>query len=350
MQWKLAATESNEVFPIDTPRWCGHNLELLDIETDDLSFATSTHQGLWKFSPMIPLNDAQNIVSFGEGFTPIILENIHGKNCLLKLEYLFPTGSYKDRGATVLVSKIKELGIRKIVEDSSGNAGSAIAAYAAKAGIECEIVVAATTSPAKISQLKAYGALVTLVDGDRQKVAGETLKKAAHTYYASHSWNPFFFQGTKTFAYEVVEQCNYSLPDTLVLPVGNGTLLIGAYLGFSELVRLGKTTRIPRIIAVQASHCPGLDTSDSRMFLPTIAEGIAVKNPVRKKQILEVIRKTNGKILNIREKEIKTAVKEAALRGYYIEKTSAIAWAAASYLDPNDLNLIPLTGSGLKNS
>src|SRR5690606_3864557 len=125
-------------------------------------------------------------------------------------------------------------------EDSSGNAGCAIAAYAAKAGIECEIVVSSSTSPAKIKQLKAYGAKVTLVEGNRQRVAEVTLEKAEHIYYASHSWNPFFFEGTKTFAYEIAEQCSTRFPENIVLPVGNGTLLIGAYLGFNELLKAGK--------------------------------------------------------------------------------------------------------------
>ena len=160
----------------------------------------------------------------GEGFTPLEEIELDGHRVLLKIDYLFPTGSYKDRGATVLISKVKELGIRKVVEDSSGNAGSAIAAYCAKAGIECEIYVPQATSPEKLVQIQAYGATLKRVEGSREKTAEVAMGAASKFYYASHCWNPFFLHGTKTFAFEIWEQMDGKVPDVLILPVGHGTL------------------------------------------------------------------------------------------------------------------------------
>lgn len=350
-KWKYFNQKNQTLFPIDANIWSNESHGLFDIispQFDKIEF-NNKFQGLWKYYPQIPIINHQNIVSFGEGMTPVTEELIEDKSVSFKLEFLFPTGSYKDRGATVLISKVKELGIDYIIEDSSGNAGCAIAAYAAKAGIKCEIVVSSFTSPAKINQLKAYGAEVTLINGDRQKVADFTIKKAETVYYASHSWNPYFFQGTKTFAYEIYEQFNFQIPDCIVLPVGNGTLLIGAFIGFSELFNNQLIHKIPRFIAVQAENCSPLSGNITH-FDTTMAEGIAVKNPIRKNQILEIIHKTGGKIITVKENEIQIAWENAASKGYYIEKTSASAWAAIKYLENNGKFLIPLTGHGLKNS
>ncbi|MEM9982561.1 MAG: pyridoxal-phosphate dependent enzyme, partial [Bacteroidota bacterium] len=152
----------------------------------------------------------------------------------LKLDFLFPTGSYKDRGASVMISKVKELGIDKVVQDSSGNAGASVAAYCAKAGIACDIYAPKCTSQAKLTQIKMYGATLHLIDGTREDTAQAALEAAQKSYYASHCWNPYFFQGTKTFAFEIAEQMGWKAPDTVILPAGNGTLLIGAYIGFRE--------------------------------------------------------------------------------------------------------------------
>ena len=130
---------------------------------------------------------------------------------------------------------MKEWGIEKVVEDSSGNAGSAIAAYCAKAGIECEIYVPQSTSPGKLVQIQAYGATLKKVEGSREKTAEVAMEAASKIPYASHCWNPFFLHGTKTFAFEIWEQMGWKAPDTLVLPVGHGTLFLGAYYRFQRV-------------------------------------------------------------------------------------------------------------------
>lgn len=347
--WKL--NDGSNIYSIDEKIWIGKNDQLLNIispyKNRFLFYTDHDYQGLWKFNPQIPVFDKNNIVSFGEGNTPVVKETWHGKNVQFKLEFLFPTGSYKDRGATVLLSKIKELGIKKIVEDSSGNAGCAIAAYATKAGVESEIYVSSNASPAKIKQMKGYGANVIVINGTREDVATAAKQAALNSYYASHSYNPFFFEGTKTFAYEVWEQCQ-NMPDEIIFPVGNGTLIIGSYIGFSELMAAGLIENIPKLSVAQALNCPSISSHETAEFKPTVAEGIAVKNPVRKDLINEILTKTSGAYYAVNEVDI---IPEQALlhrTGFFVELTSAVATAAIKQSSHQKI-LVPLTGHGLKN-
>jgi threonine synthase len=348
--WSLY--DGNKNYPIDEKIWIGENNSLLSIKSPFdkkyLFYTDHEYQGLWKFHPQIPVFDKKNIVSFGEGITPITKIPYKDKDVTLKLEFLFPTGSYKDRGATVLLSKIKELGIKKIVEDSSGNAGCAIAAYAAKANIEAEIYVSSKASPAKIKQMRGYGANVIEIDGTREDVAEAAKKSAAKNYYASHSYNPFFFEGTKTFAYEVWEQCK-ELPEEIIFPVGNGTLIIGSYIGFSELKAAGLINEIPKLSAAQAANCPSLTEKDVLSFQPTKAEGIAVKTPIRKSLINQILIATKGSYYSVNEIDIIPEQERLHHLGYFVEFTSAIATAALKQ-SSNKKVLVPLTGHGLKNS
>lgn len=351
--WQLKEQDTEIQYPLDSLAWKGENGNFLDVffEGDFREDSVDKRlQGLWRYRKALPLQDKTQPVSFNEGYTPIVEEEWAGKKVRLKLEYLFPTGSYKDRGATVLISKLKELGITRIVEDSSGNAGSAIAAYATKAGIACEIVVSDSVSLSKHKQLESYGADIILVNGSREDVAEKALERSRDVYYASHVWNPYFFQGTKTFAYEIWEQCKRNFPKHILLPVGNGTLLIGAYFGFTELFRRNLIPWIPTIYAAQTTHVPALTSMEYHTFKPTLAEGIAVAKPGRRQQILNMIEQTGGKCVNVSEEEILQAWAQLGKMGYYVEKTSAVALAAFSKLGSPAGCLIPLTGSGLKIS
>ena len=214
-----------------------------------------------------------------EGFTPLEETGFNGYRVLLKIDYLFPTGSYKDRGATVLISKMKEWGIEKVVEDSSGNAGSAIAAYCAKAGIECKIYVPHTASPGKLVQIQAYGATLKKVEGSRERTAEKAMEAASKIPYASHCWNPFFLHGTKTFAFEVWEQMDWKTPDTLVLPIGHGTLFLGTTLGFKELKEAGMIKRIPKMVGIQSASCAPL--------YQAFKEGWRETRPIEKKETID---------------------------------------------------------------
>ena len=272
---------------------------------------------MWRYREALPIFHDKDIISFNEGFTPVVEEEFFGKKVLLKQDHLFPSGSYKDRGASVLVSKIKELGIKKVVEDSSGNAGAAIAAYCAKANIDCHIYVPEKTSPEKLKQIEQYGAHLHKIIGTREDTAKAALHQAQTTYYASHYWNPYFFHGTKTIIFEIVEQLGWETPDILILPVGNGTLLYGTFIGLKELQHENIIHKIPKIIGVQAENCAPLKYAlkeDStfinyRTTKQTIAEGIAIANPIRAKDIIHAVKETNGDIITVKEREILQCVK-----------------------------------------
>jgi threonine synthase len=254
---------------------------------------------------------------------------------------------------------VKELGIEKVVEDSSGNAGCAVAAYCARARIGCDIYVPEATSPVKLVQIRAYGANLKRIEGSRERTAEATMKAASNIYYASHCWNPFFLHGTKTFALEIWEQLGWKAPHVIVLPVGHGTLFLGTYLGFKELNEAGMVKRIPRLVAVQSASCAPLGQAFEKRWnevLPieqreTMAEGIAIAEPVRGRQILEAIRETNGEVLTVTEKEIRVAMREMGTKGHFIEPTAAATIAGLNkYLKHTRKEIVvsTLTGTGLK--
>jgi threonine synthase len=361
----LVCQRCQRTYKDDEARWqcdCGGLLDIEFTPDFDLEKIAKRPPGMWRYREAIPIAQDENIVSFDEGFTPLSLLQLDGHSIYIKQDHLFPSGSYKDRGASVLISKAKELGLKRIVEDSSGNAGCAIAAYSARAGIECEIYVPESTSPGKLAQIGMYGAHLVLVPGSREDTAYAVMQAAQDTYYASHSWNPFFFQGTKTFAYEVCEQLGWKAPDVLVLPVGNGTLLLGAYLGFRELLAMGIIANLPRIVAVQSRNCAplyrafheGLPTVPMVEKQDTLAEGIAIAEPVRGQQILAAVLNSQGTFLAVSEQEIEAALKLMANRGFYIEPTAAATIAGLrqylkGYFD-DGIILSVITGHGLKSS
>lgn len=324
-------------YPLGEPRWrcdCGFLLDILFEPAFDPEKIGPRKPTMWRYAEALPV-DERFAVSFEEGYTPLLPVDIGGREVLIKQEQLFTTGSYKDRGASVLISKVKELGIEEVVEDSSGNAGAAVAAYCAKAGIACRVFVPEETSPGKLAQIAFYGADLVKVPGGREAVASAALKAAEDTYYASHSWNPFFFHGTKTVAFEIAEQLGWRAPDTVVLPVGNGTLLLGAYIGFTELKKAGMIEAVPKLVGVQAAACAPLAEGfaaggeDAAKISPskTIAEGIAIAEPVRGGQILAAVRKTGGGFITVTDGETEAALKIAGPSGYYIEPTSGAALA-----------------------
>jgi len=359
----LVCTQCPAHFPDTDIRWrceCGG---LLDLECEskfDFDEIATRPADMWRYREAIPLRSYENSVSLQEGFTPLSSLELDGKNILVKQDHLFPTGSYKDRGASVLISKAKELGVDYVVEDSSGNAGCAIAAYCASAGIECEIFVPESTSPAKLKQIEAYGAKLNLVPGDREATANAAMEAAQYHFYASHSWNPYFFHGTKTFAFEVCEQLRWQAPDAVIVPVGNGTLLLGCEIGFRELLADQVIEKIPKLIGIQASGCAPLfqafhsDAEDISEIQKqeTKAEGIAIAEPVRARQILAAVRSSGGTILAVEDHETLSAHQDMARIGHYIEPTSAATIAGArQYLQSkvdDEVIVTTFTGHGLK--
>jgi len=362
---KFYCPDCHRYFPIDSLKWrcdCGSPFDLEFEPKFHIKKILQRGPSLWRYREAIPILRNHPRLSMGEGFTPLEEIEFDGHRVFLKIDYLFPTGSYKDRGASVLINKVRELRIKKVVEDSSGNAGSAIAAYCIKGGIECEIYVPQSTSSGKLVQIQAYGATLNRVEDSRERAAEAAMEAASKTYYASHCWNPFFLHGTKTFAFEIWEQMDWKAPDTLVLPVGHGTLFLGAYIGFKELKEAGKVKKIPRLVGIQSAACAplyqafkkGLKESLPIEKKETMAEGISISRPVRGRQILEAIRETGGEVLTITEKEIGAALREMGRKGHFIEPTSAATIAGLKrYLrkkKKSEIVVSTLTGMGLKST
>ncbi|MBU7018621.1 MAG: pyridoxal-phosphate dependent enzyme [Theionarchaea archaeon] len=297
---------------------------------------------LWRYEQYL---GTEKKVSFNEGMTPIVLID----DCYYKMDFLFPTGSFKDRGTTVMMSELAK-SIDCIVEDSSGNAGASVAAYAARADVTAEIYVPAYASKGKISQIEAFGAHICSVEGTREDTKKAALKRADTMFYASHQWNPHFLEGMKTAAYEIAEQFNWDAPDTVVMPIGSGSLFYGVYKGFNHLFNSGVIAEIPHLIGVQPELCsPVYNEVNS---LPpqcgkSIAEGLLVENPPRLKEISTVIKK-HGDIVVVSEEEIRRGLKRAVKMGLFIEPTSAVVMAALERMHLSKSTVALLTGSGLK--
>jgi threonine synthase len=354
--------------------WCGGPLDLPDAPAVGIGDGVaSSEPGLWRYAQWIPVEGAG--LSMGEGWTPLIpaggdLPDVH-----LKLEFVSPTLSFKDRGAVVLVASAVECGASSVIADSSGNAGSAIAAYAARAGLECRVFIPSGTSAGKQAQIRAYGAALELVDGDRSAVTEAAIAavRESGAFYASHIYDPTFLQGTKTFAFELWEQLG-RVPEAVVLPVGNGTLLLGAVRGFRELLLAGLIERVPAMIALQSERCAplarafdaGAVDSVAIRFEQTLAEGIAIPRPPRAAQILAAVRETGGCIVAVPESALDPAQRDLAGRGLLVEPTAALtwagammalrgsggggAWARAFELARAERVVVPLCGAGLKSS
>ena len=359
---ELICSRCKTRYSTDEPRWrcdCGGFLDLVFEPVFDIPLIETRPANLWRYQEALPVSPA-SVITLGESMTALLPVEFDGKTALIKQDHLFPTGSFKDRGASVMMSKIRELGIQSVVEDSSGNAGSAVAGYSAAAGIDCEIFVPASTSAGKLAQIRMYGARLNLVPGTREDTSRAIWETAQHTFYASHIWNPYFLHGTKTFAFEVCEQLGWQAPDTVVLPAAHGSLLLGTYIGFSELLKAGITQKMPKLVAVQTANCAplatafhaGSDVPATVDPLPTLAEGISIAVPVRGKQMLGGVRSTGGTFYAVTEDEILQTLRRMAARGLYIEPTTAAITAGLIRYLPSSADgevvVSVFTGHGLK--
>jgi len=314
------------------------------------------------------------LVSIGESPTPVLPIRLAGREYDCKLELRQPSGSFKDRGAQMMVSALKHLGVAAVVEDSSGNAGAALASYAAAAGMACTIVIPRSARGPVVTQISMTGARLLRVPGPRHRATGLARKTAGELYYASHIYNPFFYAGTGRLADELID--SGSVPDTIILPVGNGTLLLGLYHGFK------RRGAVPRLIAAQLvgmdpvtrefRHRGGAislgesGAADARSvrhvrssmrparLAVRIAPGIATAHPARLHEIVDALQESGGEAVSVEAPAVIRAQKMLAERGIYMESTSGVAVAAAEALDAagrfgsNERVIIVLTGSGLK--
>lgn len=316
---------------------------------------TGRVNSLWRYEEALPLSSP--VTSLGEGRTPLVPLT---RTVSAKLDFLMPTLSFKDRGAVMLAELARRLSPERVVADSSGNAGTAVAAYCARAGLPCTVYVPEGTSPKKTEQIRAHGARLEIVPGDREAtaLAARAAADSPGTFYASHVFNPYFLHGTKTYVYEMWEDLGGRLPDAIAVPVGNGTLLLGAALATAELQAQGLIDERPALIAVQAeavspladafhAGTDGLLDASGRAAAPTLAEGIAIPRPPRARQILAAVRESGGTFLTVTEDQIRKAQLDLAARGFYVETTGVACWAAVG--DRTDRSVVvPLCGAGLK--
>ena len=348
------------LYPLDTPRWCGDEGQPLMLTPMPGMARTQIDTGvrsLWRYHAALPFR-VEEPISMGEGCTPLLQRALHGGTALLKCEWFMPTGSFKDRGASVMLSLLRAQGIMEVLEDSSGNGGAAVAAYAAAGGMRATIMAPSSTSPAKTVQMRAHGAVVELVPGTRQQTSEAAERRAESVFYASHNWHPFFLQGTKTLAYELWEDLGFTAPDHVIVPCGAGSNVLGCRIGFQELWRAGAIDRMPRLWAAQPAHCGPIAAAalgiEALPVQPTIAEGTAIASPIRLPEVVDALLGSGGGAVMLTEAEIETEVVHLARQGIYVEPTCAQASAAfgkllaAGKIGAGETSVVVLTGSGLK--
>jgi len=326
---------------------------------------------LWRYRELLPLRDDANLVSLGEGFTPLLEATTLARELGLhrvwiKDEAQNPTGSFKDRGLSLAVSLAKELGVRKMAIPSAGNAGGSLSAYAARAGIEAYVFMPRDTPAANQIEVQQYGAKLTLVDGfinDCGKLIAE--KKGAEGWFdVSTLKEPYRVEGKKTMGYEIAEQLNWNLPDVIIYPTGGGTGLIGMWKAFGELQELGWIgNRRPRMVSVQASGCApivrafndGKETAEPWPHAKTVASGLRVPQAVADFLMLRAIRDSRGTALGVSDEEMLAEIPRVGrAEGVFFCPEGAACVAALrrliaqKWIKPTDEVLIFNTASGLK--
>ncbi len=342
---------------------CGSMLDLAGPLVFEPGLAANAEPGLWRYRHTFPLPHNAQPVTLGEGATPLIAAQLDagGPTVHFKLESLNPTGSYKDRGTAVLLSWLQAQGITAAVEDSSGNAGASFAAYAARAGIRARVFAPAYAAAAKLAQMEMYGAAVVRVPGPRSR-ATEAVVQAARDgeYYASHVFNPVGLAGLATIAYELVEQLGCA-PGTVLMPVGQGSLLLALQRGFVALQAAGCIRQLPRLVGVQAEACAPLwacfnHGPEGLGFVSegeTLAEGVRIRHPLRGDAVLAAVHASGGQVLAFTETQIEAGRRMLAQLGFFVEPTSALVWPALRQLLASAATepvVAILTGHGLKSA
>jgi len=364
--FKLRCRRCNQPvnWPPPSPRCsrssCRGSLQPIHNIKFDATLVEPTQQGMWRYRHMLPpLPD--DPITLGEGWTPLLNFQRDPYQLFLKNDSLNPTDSYKDRGAAMLINSLGDAQV--VIDDSSGNAGAALAAYAARANIHARIYVPADVRGAKLDQIARYGAEIVAVEGDRDEVArvAEAAASDPAVFYASHVWHPGYVLAIQTIAWEIWEQLGRKAPDWVVLPAGNGALLRGVRWGFRSLQKGKLINALPRLVAVQAANCAPLRAYKKGTYLashfqaePTVADGVAIPNPPLIEAMGAAVKKTKGRVIAVPEEEILPAQDELAQRGFFVEPTAALSYAALPYLEqklkPEQTVVIILTGHGLKSN
>lgn len=341
---------------------CGGAWEPVNFPKFEVSKINSDDFSIWRYGKLFGLDLDQPLKKMGVGWTPLVPIRLFDQDLFLKLEYLSPSGSFKDRGVNAMINQLALMGVNTLVEDSSGNAGASLAAHAARFGIKSKIFVPAYASPNKISQIDVYGSEVIKIDGVRKDVekAAQAIVNSEKAY-ASHAYNPAYLTGQMSAAWELWEQLGKKAPDWIILPVAQGGQFLALWFGFKGLLDAGLVNRIPRLVAVQSARIapiyhawnvgldwvPGIEVTKS-----TVAEGVSIAKPARGKRLMQVLRDTGGDVLAIEESQIIGTQKSLAEQGFFVEPTSALA-AAGFYnlrnkIKDSETVVISLTGNGLK--
>jgi len=349
----------------DRPLWrcdCGSHLNLAQGRGLARGEIAAADASLWRYAAALALQGPPR-VTLGEGWTPLLRREWDGVPVHFKLESQMPTGSFKDRGSAVMLNHLLEVGVGPIHADSSGNAGASLATYAAAAGLPCRIYVPAAAPRGKLVQIAAAGAVLRLVPGPRQAATDAALAAVGESFYASHNWQPYFIEGTKTLAYELWEQLGFGAPDNVLVPTGYGSNILGLERGFAELMRRSEIAgRGPRLFAVQAANYAAFaaawEAGGERLVpfaaAPTVADGIATSKPVRTAEVLRALRHSQGGVVAVAEDEIAPALAALGRLGLFVEPTAATVGAAltrllrAGTIAPGETTVAVLTGFGLK--
>ena len=327
---------------------------------------------MWRYHEMLPIEEAKNIVSLGEGLTPLLHLDTLGQrfslpNLYLKDESGNPTASFKARGLSMAVSKAKEYGITKVALPTAGNAGSAMSAYAAKAQMEAHVFMPKATPSVFKTDCTFFGATVTLVDGSIRDAGKAMAQQNTNKQWFDVSTlkEPYRVEGKKTMGYEIAEQCKWQLPDVIVYPAGGGTGLIGIWKAFAEMKALGWITHIPtRMVCVQVTGCsPIVDAFEKGLTagLPvespdeTIANGLRVPAPFGDKWMLRVLKESNGTAIRISDAEMLEGTHEVAhTEGLFLAPEGAATWMAMKklladgWIKPSETVVLINTGSAYK--
>lgn len=331
-------------------------------EIQSRAASAPTSLGMWRYAGVLPTVEP---VTLGEGFTPILRSGRY-PNLFLKEEAANPTGTFKARGLSMAVSMARHYGLRKLAVPSAGNAAGALAAYAAAAGIEAHIFMPRDVPLANYLEAVAYGADVTLVDGlisDCARLVAER-KDAEGWFDISTLKEPFRVEGKKTMGYELVEQSGWRYPDAVFYPTGGGVGLIGMWKAFEEMEMLGWVSgKRPKMIAVQASGCApvakafreGEKSSQMWPNAATFASGLRVPKPYGDTLILDIVRESEGLVLDFDDQQILASLLDwARHEGIFLSPEGAAATAAYDsllangWLSPSDRVVIFNTGAGLK--
>ncbi|MEM0359164.1 MAG: threonine synthase [Candidatus Hadarchaeales archaeon] len=327
---------------------------------------------VWKYRPFLPVEDESKIVTLGEGGTPLyrcrrLEEKLGIKEVYVKYEGANPTGSFKDRGMTVGVTRALELGARTVVCASTGNTSASLAAYAAKAGLKCVVVLpAGKVAMGKLAQALVYGAKVVAIKGNFDKALSLLCEicEEKKDFYLLNSLNPFRPQGQKTIGFEIAEQLGWEVPDRVIVPMGNCANIWAIYKGFLEFRRVGLVKSIPKMTGIQAEGAkPIVDAIKKGLekFVPvenpeTIATAIRIGNPVNGPKAIKAIRNSNGTAESVTDREIVEAqLLLARLEGIGVEPASAASLAGlkklveAGEVDRDERVVCVATGSVMKD-